>query len=163
MKEEKQFFFFITYSTSISVVNMFINNPVMVSRFGANQRGTFETKKHHQGCKIGSRILTFVQEYLCSDNFFNCTPDNNLFLYRNIFRICDIFVIYILRHYGYHLTIFQFFFTSNIKCPQTILLNIFGSHVEKESLRTTQFIQRSVTVEMWCDFMMTEKKPLLYA
>lgn len=75
-----------TYKTSISVVNTLINNPVIVSRFGANHSGTFDTKKHHQGCKIGSRIDTFVQAYLCSDNFFNCTPDNNLFLYRNILK-----------------------------------------------------------------------------
>lgn len=91
---KKIFFFFkisFTYKTSISVVNTLMNNPVIVSRFGANHRGTFDTKKHHQGCKMGSRMLTFVQEYLCSDNFFNCTPDNNLFLYKNI---CDIMLNY---------------------------------------------------------------------
>lgn len=83
---------FSTYKTSINVVIMLMINPTIVIKFGANHRGTFDTKKHHQGCKIGSRILTFVQAYLCSDSLFNCTPDNNLFLYRNIFRICDISV-----------------------------------------------------------------------
>lgn len=74
-----------TYDMSINVVNILINNPMTVIKFGASQSGVFDTSQHHQGCKNGSSKLTFVQLYLCSDNFFNCGVPNNLFLYVNIF------------------------------------------------------------------------------
>lgn len=110
---------FFTYKTSISVVNTLMNNPVIVSKFGANHRGTFDTKKHHQGCKIGSRILTFVQAYLCSDNFFNCTPDNNLFLYKNIFRICDIMLIIQRSFNTFPIKVIFILMIIIFWCPQT--------------------------------------------
>lgn len=113
--------FHFTYKTSISVVNTLINNPVIVSKLGANHIGVLDTKKHHQGCKMGSRMLMFVQAYLCSDNFFNCTPDNNLFLYRNILRICDI-MLNMLRHgcYSFHLISFR-----NLKLNKNFEFNFF--------------------------------------
>ncbi len=130
-KKEKKKINSFTYKTSISVVNTFMNNPVIVSKFGASHRGVLDTRKHHQGCKIGSRMLIFEQEYLCSDNFFNCTPDNSLFLYRNIFRICDI-TLYITRHYRYHLIMFvsikKFDFNFIFESSDNSL------HVEKESV-----------------------------
>lgn len=75
---------------SIKVVKIFIISPTIVIRLGANQSGTFDTSQHHHGCNIGSSKLTFVHAYLCSDKRFNCCGDNNLFLYKNIFRILTI-------------------------------------------------------------------------
>lgn len=52
-----------THHTSISVVIMFINNPIIVIRLGANQIGTFSTSQFHQGCSKASHILELLQEY----------------------------------------------------------------------------------------------------
>lgn len=79
---------------SINVVNILMNNPIIVIKFGASQSGHLPTSQHHQGCKNGSSKLTFVQLYLCSDSFFNCGETSNLFLYVNIFN--NTFLYYFL-------------------------------------------------------------------
>lgn len=124
-----------------------IISPTVVIKFGASHRGTFETKKPHQGCKIGSSILTFVHAYLCSDSFFNWTADKILFLYKNIFRICDILSV---LHYYYHLNIFQ------LKQFKVMIFNVLRQFwftlKKKVRLNFTTFFDRWI----WCDVVYSD-------